>query len=359
MTPTKVAHGILAALLLAGCADPVTEDDASPARRPITFDCTMPTDTGAGTRAASGHPGDMSQAELYETGFGVFACLHQGDKPNMMYNQEVTFTFVGDIDPRHGFWSYSPTKYWPTDVQSTRFCAYAPYVAQATDDGTATGIIGMSANDATTPYIIYRRPLHPEEAVDLLWSYAQPTKAEALKLTMHHALARLRPRLLLVNVPDDLPDGTKVLVRKITLQGTMALTGRLRLNQEGETPAWTDQTYEDRTIVIDSSTDNADSYGTIDNGVRYVDGLPYGWQPGGLEKGVTTDVLFATDHPSFVFLVPQPEALRLKCRVDYVLMTSTATTEGLRRTDGAITVASPLCGNTTYDLTIKLNLKDT
>lgn len=383
MTPTKVAHGILAALLLAGCADPVTEDDASPARRPITFDCTMPTDTGAGTRTVSGREGEITKADLYLAGFGVFATQRADHKPDLMYNQQVTYTLVGDLqhpdlsNPYKGYWSYTPQKFWPSDVSHVAFYAYAPYVTTPTaDDGTATGIVGMSGNDETTPYITYRRCLHPEENVDLLWAYSTPTQipeastdkpAGTMSMTMYHALSRLK---LNMKLKDEPPADTKVLVERITLSGTTARTARLLLNEDDTDegghhyPTWQVTDTEKRTITIDNTTGNALNYGIIDTGIGYRSELPYRWQPTGLTTAFA-NALTTIDRITYIYLIPQDE-LTLDCQITYHIMTATTDT---RKTTNTVAIdiptrdipatPKPMRGNTTYELNMVVDLNPT
>ena len=352
------------AVLLAGC----TVDDATnvaPTATPIaiSFNCTIDNnDENNMTRAANGHTGNMDSEDLYYTGFGIFASQAAGREPDLMYNQKVSFTFVGDLEaPLKGFWSYSPLKYWPSDLDGLYFCAYAPYVEKpAADDGTNTGIVGMSENTATTPYILYRRSLKPEDNVDLLWSYCSNiTEKEPLMHTMRHALARIK-----VNIKvDALPANTKVLLKRITLSGTMTKTARLILNEDNVAdgkhyPTWealSPADTEDRTIIIDNDPDNEDSYGVIDPQVRYIEGLPYSWQPDGVKADDYSNALF-TDRTAYIYLIPQ-DNLVLSCKVSYYKMTTSDPTPVLKvkTTEDLdpITITS-LRGNATYNMNITL-----
>ena len=359
------------ALLLAGCSgDDMPVPPVPPATEPvaIAFDFAQAgygAADGFGTRTTVGHEGAMDSEDLYYTGFGVFASQHDDLLPDMMYNQEVRFTFIGDLDnPLRGSWSYAPVKYWPVQSSLTNFtlCAYAPYVAVAGDisDPDATGIIGMSANNEP-PTIRYRRSLHPERNVDLLWCHSTPRTIPAatataatgtLSMVMRHALARLQ---LSVSV-DELPAGTKVLLRRITLSGQTAKDATLHIDQEsvegGTTcPVWSDHVMESRTIVIDGDEGNAQSYGRIDNSLRYMAELPYRWQPEGVMT-TAANALYTTDRQTYVFLIPQP-SLSLTVTVAYQKMTSTTSVPGVKTLTEPLVIA-PLKGNTTYHLNIKL-----
>lgn len=357
-------RGIIAlgALLLSGCSDDAAEtatfDDASAApqgRTAITFTCEQ-----QDTRSAYGHEGTMNSTALYETGFGVFAGEAKDIRPNVMYNQEVVFTLVGDMEnPQKGFWSYSPLKYWPNSevgIANFDICAYAPYVEQPpADDGLRTGIIGMSDNAATTPYIEYRRANRASEVVDLLWwCYDPPTKRiETLNIAMNHALSRVKLQLKAESVPD----GTKLLVKRITLTSKgMAKSGQLVLNSQTVSegtilPVWQNQKLATAEIVIDKDATSTEYYGVVDQQLRYRDGLPYNWQP----EGVTTtaaNALTTIDRPAYLYLIPQ-EQLKLYCKVDLIKKTPTTETLVSKAVTDSIVIA-PLKGNTPYTLNINL-----
>lgn len=409
MYAREILYGmmLMGAILLAGCSQDDVDLETTPVgAMPISFAITPPLDftissnedalpTGereSATRTVFGHPGAMDSEDLYYTGFGVFASQTASGVPDMMYNQEVKFTFVGDLaNPLKGFWSYQPLKYWPANMDEDHhvsISAYAPYtnIQNITPDADDTGIIGMSANNEA-PYITYRRCEKPEDNVDLLWYYGQPTAIPAatathaagtLTMQMHHALARLA---INVKLTSDLPASTKVLIEKITLTGEMAKEGRLKLNDQDtgdgtkNYPVWSNQVYEDRTITICTESDPnfADSYGIIDPQVRYVEGLPYEWQPAGVGSIVddlaTADkdeslmnALSMSDRQTYVYLIPQPveKKLNLTVEVHYHKMTASSDNKWKAYATAAIPVPeevdSPLHGNTTYSLNIKLTL---
>ena len=396
---------MIGAMLLAGCSHDGVDDgiltdptaiEGTPI--PISFDC-IPynyyengPDNGASdnenntTRAVIGHTGAMESEDIYYTGFGVFASVSAttDKKPDMMYNQEVAFTFVGDMNPLEGFWSYQPLKYWPNDLSMTDFfiSAYAPYqtapVSATVDD---TGIIGISGNTAE-PSITFRRCEKAEDCVDLLWYYEKPGSIPTtgsdpsnpdgkLRMKMRHALARLEISVKAQTAP---ASGTKVLIEEITLTGQMAKTGILHLYEqttEGSDnstkyyPVWSDQTYDSsdspRTITISNDDENTTCYCLIDENVRYIAGLPYIWQPAGLST-TAQNALSTIDRKTYVYLIPQ-STLSLMAEVKYKKMdTSGNIVSGTKKTvlentttDSPI-VISPLRGNTTYKL--NLNLRD-
>ena len=373
-----------AMLLIAGCsADDVVKETTSEEAIAISFSCNYDNQEEHPTRA--GHEGLMNIEDLYTTGFGVMASTSDTKVPNLMYNQKVEFTLVGDlVDPKKGYWSYEPLKYWPTSMTNFYISAYAPYV-ELPIDGSGTGIIGISGK-SVPPYVDYRRCDKPNQLVDLLWYYVEPASIPAatvqqprgtLAMKMRHALARLEIK---VAVGAD-PGTTKVLIEKITLKGKMAKTGRLSLSSQETAgsgvdtkyyPVWSDQVFDkdgggddkDHTIEITNEDNDPDSYGIIDSQVRYIPGLPYSWQPAGLST-TPQDALNTGDRKGYIYLIPQDE-LELTVKVKYKKWVSgadeptpgekTTTASTLRIPTPTLEVPNPpLKGNTTYTLNLTLS----
>ena len=382
-------------LLMAGCStDDVVKETTSAEGIAISFSCNYDNEEENETRAAdqdatgitrTGQQGAMNTEDLYATGFGVMASVTAGNaapydnKPNLMYNQEVKYTFVGDMaqtDPDDpdtrikGYWSYYPLKYWPTDLEHCYISAYAPYVEPSELEGlseTKTGIVGISGNNET-PYITYRRCKKPNEVVDLLWYYkkfentdiipeATATKpAGTLNMKMHHALARLEIQVALAAPAS----GTKVLIEEITLTGEMTKTANLILNKDDGTgdnhyPHWealaTPDT-ENRTIQITNIDNDDDSYGIIDAPIRYIPGMPYNWQPDGLTT-TAQNALSTGDRQTYIYLIPQ-ENWSVTVQVKYKkLVEGQPVPES--STKSVTTEANPLKGNTPYVLNITLS----
>ena len=393
-----------AVLLMTGCsAEDVTREVTPGDAVAISFNCNN--EEGM-TRGA--YQGAMNIEDLYTTGFGVFASVTanndpedagyaDANKPDLMYNQEVEYTFVGDMEnPKTGYWSYQPVKYWPADMKHFFISAYAPYVepsslASLTADDT--GIIGLSTN-TEKPYVEYRRCESPQSCVDLLWYYASPTKipegtasqAEGtLNMKMRHALARVA-----INVALAAPiTNTKVLIEEISLTGKMAKTAQLHLYEqttvtEGVAPStvtkyypkWSDWTYDkndgdeeiNHTILInnkekkENDENNTTSYGIIDSQIRYIEGMPYAWQPEGLraDDPLTTDkneglqnALSTGDRQTYIYLIPQ-ENWSVTVQVKYKKWVE-GNDEPTSGTKSVATYANPLKGNTPYVLNITLS----
>ena len=168
-----------AMLWLTSCtSEDATKEVAPQEAIAISFGCNYDDEEENTTRA--GYEGAMNTEDLYTTGFGAMASVTAGtedpydNKPNLMYNQEVEYTHVGDMEnPLTGYWSYQPVKYWPTDLTHCYISAYAPYMDPADLEGLpadATGIYGLSDN-SEAPYVDYRRCDNPQNVVDLLWYY--------------------------------------------------------------------------------------------------------------------------------------------------------------------------------------------
>ena len=358
-------------LLMTSCsAEDVVKETTSEEAIAISFSCAV--ENNDMTRAVIGQNGVMNSEDLHYTGFGVFASQAAGTQPDLMYNQEVAFTFVGDMglsdpddlesDPLIGYWGYQPIKYWPASLTGLYFCAYAPYVDKATADAATTddtGIVGMSSNTDTTPYVLYRRSLKPDENVDLLWCYRSGLlKPEALHFNMYHALARLEVKVKV----DDLPTNTKVLLKSISLTGNMTKTAKLVLNRDDGTgdnhyPHWEaleTPDVENRTINITNEDNDAGSYGIIDTPIRYIEGLPYGWQPDGLST-TAQNALSTGDRQGYIYLIPIG-ALNLTVTVIYYKwMKDDATPTQVTKVFASSTLVSSLKGNTPYVLNLTLS----
>ena len=389
-------YGIILALvmlLMTGCSaeDAVMETMTAPEDGvAISFCCNYYDETPI-TKA--GYEGTMNTEDLRTTGFGAMASVTAGapptydNVPNLMYNQEVEYTLVGDlIDPKKGIWSYSPTKYWPNNLEHCYISAYAPYVnLPIADPETTTGIYGISANNVA-PYIDYRRCEKPGKQVDLLWYYEEPSaipaatalnEAGTLAMKMRHALARLDIKVALAANPGT----TKVLIEEIILTGKMAKTGRLSLcsqTTEGSGvdtkyyPVWTNQVFDkngsdediDHTFKIKNADNDPESYGIIESQVRYIPNLPYGWQPAGLST-TPQDALNTGDRKGYVYLIPQDE-LALTITVKYKKWVEgadeptsgakTTTASTLRIPQPTLEEPNPkLLGNKTYTLNLTLS----
>lgn len=384
-----------AMLWLTSCtSEDATQEVAPQEAIAISFGCNYDDEEENTTRA--GYEGAMNTEDLYTTGFGAMASVTAGtpptydNKPNLMYNQEVEYTHVGDMEnPLTGYWSYQPVKYWPTDLTHCYISAYAPY-QELPIDGSGTGIYGLSDN-SEAPYVDYRRCDNPQNVVDLLWYYEEPGSIPAagkLAMKMRHALARLELKVALASDVVLDPVTTKVLIEKITLTGKMAKTGRLSLcsqttviENEGTEdevtkyyPVWSDQVFDkdagnndkDHIIQIKNEDNDPESYGIIDSQVRYIPGLPYAWQPEGLkvynaevEGKNYLNALSTGDRIGYIYLIPQT-TLSLKLNVKYHKITSAGVdTEGEKSIDASpdptpISI-SPLYGNKTYTLTIRLS----
>ena len=251
----------VAALVLCSCAKiddvkTVVEDE------PVAFG------VYAGNAAVKATYGDITTDSLKASadGFGVFAyyTLHNAwsasDKPNFMYNQQVTYNESANTTLYPAKWEYSPLKYWPngqneTEVESgtindkVSFFAYAPRIAVTASTGVPTtyvptsgqGITALSDNDAAgAPTVTFTVPSKPEEQIDLLW--ATPVKDQTkqsitgtIAFTFNHALAKLNVKVQAVvdavnPTTANLDSNTKIVLESLELKAAGTKTGTLSLN---------------------------------------------------------------------------------------------------------------------------------
>ncbi len=245
----------------------------------------------AATKAVSGTDyGTVTTTSLQgsSNGFGVFGYYTDADdyasntKANFMYNQQVTYSGSA--------WTYSPVKYWPnehgasavsTDTDKLTFLAYAPFVANkdiANDKGVSItdkagtaaadeGITAMTANNVAGDAVLtFKVPASSEEQIDLLYGVMKATYVDVegatigtankplenltkqktdgkVEILFKHALAKIAidikdvvDAVSPVTSVDPASDGTKVVVEKLTVKGTIGTDGKLNLY----TGAWSD-----------------------------------------------------------------------------------------------------------------------
>ena len=248
----------------------------------------------------AGTPGDVTNDNIGNLGFGVFAYYTAGEKydvnakPNFMYNQKVYKESATAT-----VWKYEPVKYWPNEygnaavsdeIDYVTFFSYAPWTEFEPTTGAVVAdnehdqnfnIISVNKNNVSgDPIIQYVVDTDPATSVDLLWGVAAsnaasnyssineaqaPNKIEAgmpfkdlvkpgnpiedkISFNLKHALAKVK--FTIDYIADDFtPNGTskvinadetRIFVRSFTIDG-WATQGALNLNNEkaGE-PLWKD-----------------------------------------------------------------------------------------------------------------------
>lgn len=251
--------------------------------------------TQRGVATRGGVPGDVTNDNIGDLGFGVFAYYTMGEKydpnakPNFMYNQKV----YKDAE----VWKYEPVKYWPNEfgdaaisdeVDYVTFFAYAPYtefepttgdVKAANEKEQKYNIISVNKNTATgDPIIKYVVDTDPATSVDLLWGVAAATAKDKysaiggntvtvtegmpfidmvkpnnpmddkLSFNLKHSLAKVK--FTIDYIADAITPGysdkvinadeTRIYVRSIAISG-WATEGALNLNNtEAGLPLWKD-----------------------------------------------------------------------------------------------------------------------
>ncbi len=249
----------------------------------------------------AGEAGEMNNAKLQSTGFGVIAYEKEGaydgsTKPTFMYNQLVEYASSA--------WTYSPVKYWPnqlnddgtTDGQgawsqkahTVSFFAYAPYVAAAS--GTE-GIVAMSAASATgDPTVTYKVSSDLDKNVDLVWGTSngnpwtnvaggdntaaegmpylglqKPAIGTKVNFKFYHALAQVNLTAVgafnITAAGGTAKDGVKVTIKEVVLTVPgMRDQAVLNLNNTvAKTPNWdfTGATPTDLTLTVNGDKLNA------------------------------------------------------------------------------------------------------
>ena len=269
-----------AAMVLAACAKidtvPTGTTPASQKDLAMDFDVYV-----AQTKAGSA--GEMNDAKLKATGFGVIAFEQAGGydksiKPNFMYNQEVTYNTSA------AKWEYHPIKYWPNqltdngatdgsgalsaDAHKVSFFAYAPYCEPGASE--TEGITAISpASTAGDPTITYAVSDDLDKNVDLVWGTSngatwnnvaggtntcaeglpyidlqKPALNTKVNFKFYHALAQLnltaQMSYNIVGAGGTAQDGVKITIAQVELLVPgMYDKGVLNLNNtEAKKPLW-------------------------------------------------------------------------------------------------------------------------
>jgi hypothetical protein len=204
----KVLYFAAVAAMFAACSSEELADQSIVKQEangtPVNFSVYTPRTTRAG------QAGDLTNANIGKTGFGVFAYYTNDGKyneestPNFMYNQKVTtenaIKYDGTLTAYDGdkwgvgtdlFWTYEPVKYWPNeygdaaasdDIDRLTFFAYAPWTEFEPTTGMPTATDEVSQNKNITsiskntaagdPLVKYVVDTDPKTSVDLLWGVA-------------------------------------------------------------------------------------------------------------------------------------------------------------------------------------------
>lgn len=194
MKKTLILMAAASAFVLTGCTETDLSGDTSLAKESSSaIEFSAKTRNAGATRATGGTTGDITTTTLTtgkhkNDGFGVMAYMkgtngatdcYTGDnwnneKPNFMYNQQVTYST--------DHWTYSPVKFWPNDFSTgnvdakqgeagedynatgsvnsgkVSFFAYAPYVAIQDYSATPATDLGTTVNSAFKTYVSSENP---------------------------------------------------------------------------------------------------------------------------------------------------------------------------------------------------------
>ena len=322
---------------------------------PVDYSVYVPKVTKAGSA------GEMNNAKLQATGFGVFAYENAGSystslKPNFMYNQEVTYSSSA--------WTYSPIKYWPnqiatngaTDAQSpaalsatphtVSYFAYAPYVSAASGN---EGIIAMSANNvAGDPTLTYKISEDLDKNVDLVWGTSngstwtnvaggdntvaeglpylnlqKPAIGTKVNFKFYHALSQLNLTAIasydIAAAGGSAEDGVKITIAEVVLEvPDMYDEGVLNLNNAtAKVPNWdvSNATATDLTLTVSGDK--------LNTAVKDAGAGKATTQPAGVTA--TEGPVLATNK--YFTLIPTDASTDVKVTVTYYVTTDDANLE--------------------------------
>lgn len=197
-----------AALTFASCSNSELSASEENAPKAIGFDVyqgRMPV-----TRAAT------DGTSIQTSGFGVLASRTSGDgdwtssaTPNFLYNQKVTYS--------NSNWTYTPTKYWPTNSDKISFWAYAPYA----ENNANISLSNVSATGA--PKVTITLPTTPNPAdLDFVAACAMNktysgTTNGSVAFTLKHEMTRAAFK---IEAASNFPSGATLKMTKVELSGT-------------------------------------------------------------------------------------------------------------------------------------------
>lgn len=227
-----------AALTFASCSNSELSASEENAPKAIGFDVyqgRMPV-----TRAAT------DGTSIQTSGFGVLASRTSGDwtssaTPNFLYNQKVTYS--------NSNWTYTPTKYWPTNSDKISFWAYAPYA----ENNANISLSNVSA--AGAPKVTINLPTTPNPAdLDFVAACAMNktysgTNNGSVDFTLKHEMTRAAFKI----VGQNLPENTNLKITSIKLYGTKlysSATYTFPTSDSNTGGSWGSQSSTNNTITL-------------------------------------------------------------------------------------------------------------
>ena len=180
----RMTSAVLVAAVFAGCERvDITPAEAEPA--PMLFST-----YSARTTKADGSYIESGNTLPSGTSFGVFAyyqegVIDSGTPAAWSDSRTPDFMFAQQVDFDGSAYSYSPLRYWPSNVENTiSFWAYYPYGAYSTDNSGALKFYSdaactsaYTASSTGLPVAKYTVPADPANQSDILFdSFGQKDK---------------------------------------------------------------------------------------------------------------------------------------------------------------------------------------
>lgn len=292
---TKHVCLVMATLAIAGCSQNeiigTAPDNTHPA---IGFDVY----TGVQTKGT-----EMTSTSMQTGGFGILAFKtttsgweSEGSSatPGFMYNEQATYNSDGSS------WTYTNTRFWPTNSDKLTFFAYAPYTKQEN-----TPKIALSLQTATgAPEITFTQADAAADLVDLVVAEAKDQTYETntsvngqVKFTFSHVLTKINIKAK-VDV-SSLGSDTKVYIKELKLNGNGKLYKSAKYQMGTKAWDYTGATQWDNTAF--------DLDGILNKGT----GSNWGYtQSGAVEIGTTAVEVFKKTNSvqEYLYLIPVDNA---------------------------------------------------
>lgn len=190
-----------AALTFASCSNSELSASEENAPKAIGFDVyqgRMPV-----TRAAT------DDNSIQSNGFGVLASRTSynwtNEAPNFLYNQKVTYSSPN--------WTYTPTKYWPTNDDNISFWAYAPYA----ENNANISLSNESAAGAPTATITRPDAADLDFVADCAMNKTYQTSNGNVEFSLKHEMTRAAFK---IEAASNFPSGATLKMTQVKLSGT-------------------------------------------------------------------------------------------------------------------------------------------
>lgn len=331
----------VAALTWTGCSQNEIMDTNPDAHKAIGFGVYTGTQSrGVVTDNTTTNDGTANGLKVADKGFGMQAYLTSGAyqtnglKGHFMDNVHVTWDASGNA------WTYSPVKFWPENTtDKISFFAYAPYAANAADNG----ITLTHADNTKDPKLTFALQTKQQEMVDLVVSESktgnngttdqtQTTAGSSVNINFKHVLTRVAMKAKTSTDISAANNLTKVAITGVSIEHNSKLYSQAVLNMNSLD--WeTSTSYLAGSYTLESSND-----GTKKGIMNYVTDFKFGniTVTPAIDISTNKDGVSLFSNDQYLFLIPVNNASGTAAQGDVsVKITYTIVTKASADSDNA------------------------